>query len=404
MKKSVYYRTFLNVCLFLFVACNASSQKPETPNLSSDLLEVAETKMQVHIDEGKLAGFSTLVIKDGQVVQRANLGFADKEEGKRMQDKTIFRMFSMTKPVTAVALMILYDEGKFQLDDKVSKYIPEFLNSKVYTPNEGGFTLEPQENEMTIRNLLTHTSGISYGWDFNSYVDSLYRVKKVGGWDGTIGEKMRLLGELPLNFQPGTEWKYGLSIDVAGYLVEVLSGMPLDEYFAENIFDPLKMDDCGFYVPAEKHDRLCSLYNMNRKGELSAAKGGMSDGFKSPVTLFSGGGGMVGTIEDYARFCRMLLNGGELEGSRVLSAEAAQLIMTNQLPKTAKYENGKAGFGLAGAVQFDSGEYSWAGMASTNFWINPETQMIIITCTQLLPSNYSYGNEFKKLVEAAIVK
>lgn len=310
----------------------------------------------------------------------------------------------MTKPVTAVALMTLYDKGKFQLDDKVSKYIPEFLNTKVYTPNESGFTLEPQENEMTIRNLLTHTSGISYGWDYNSYVDSLYRLKGVGRWNGTIGEKMRLLAELPLNFQPGTKWKYGLSIDVAGYLVEILSGMPMDEYFKKTIFEPLKMEDCGFYVPAEKHDRLCTLYNVNGEGKLTAAKGRMSEGFKKPVTLFSGGGGMVGTIEDYARFCQMLLNGGELDGTRILSAEAAKLIMTNQLPETAKYKEGKAGYGLAGAVQFDSGEYSWAGMASTNFWINPETKMIIITCTQLLPSNYTYGNEFKKLIVEAIDK
>lgn len=403
MKKSVSFLSFLVAFLFL-VANNTSAQKSETSVLSAELLKVAEAKMQKHIDAGKLAGFSTLVIKDGQVVQRANLGFADKESQKPMKDGTIFRMYSMTKPVTAVALMTLYDEGKFQLDDKVSKYIPEYANIKVYTLNENGFTLEPQKNEMTIRNLLTHTSGISYGWDFNSYVDSLYRVKKVGGWDGTIGEKMRLLGELPLNFQPGTEWKYGLSIDVAGYLVEILSGMPLDEYFKKTIFEPLKMEDCGFYVPAEKHDRLCTLYNINRAGKLNAAKGGMSEAFKRPVTLFSGGGGMVGTIEDYARFCQMLLNGGELDGARILSTEVAKLIMTNQLPKTAKYEKGNAGFGLAGAVQFDSGEYSWAGMASTNFWINPETHMIIITCTQLLPSNYTYGNEFKKLIEAAIVE
>jgi CubicO group peptidase (beta-lactamase class C family) len=360
--------------------------------------------MQEYIDSGKLAGFSTLVIKDGQVVQRANLGFADKEAQKPMHDKAIFRMFSMTKPVTAAALMTLYDEGKFQLDDKVSKYIPEYANIKVYTPNEDGFSLEPQKNEMTIRNLLTHTSGISYGWDPNSYVDSLYRATNAGGWDGILGEKILLLSDLPLNFQPGTEWKYGLSIDVAGYLVEVFSGMPMDEYFEKNIFEPLKMEDCGFYVPEEKHERFCSLYNVNREGELRAAKGAMSEGFKNPVTLFSGGGGMVGTIEDYARFCQMLLNGGELDGTRVLSAEAAQLIMTNQLPENAKYDDGKAGFGLAGAVQFDSGEYSWAGMASTNFWINPETQMIIITCTQLLPSNYTYGNEFKKLVEKSIVE
>lgn len=404
MKKTVSLLSFLVACLVLLVACSSGSKKIDKPELSTDLLKVAETTMQKHIDEGKLVGFSTLVLKDGEVVQRANLGFADKEAQLPMQDKSIFRMFSMTKPVTAVALMTLYDKGKFQLDDKVSKYIPEYANIKVYTPNENGFTLEAQENEMTIRHLLTHTSGISYGWEQNSYVDSLYRAKNIGGWDATIGEKMRMLADVPLHFQPGTQWKYGLSIDVAGYLVEILSGMPMDEYFETHIFEPLKMEDSGFYVPAEKHDRFCALYNPNKDGELKQNVGAMSDSFKSPVTLFSGGGGMVGTIEDYALFCQMLLNDGELNGVRILSEEAATLILTNQLPASATYDEGKRGYGLAGAVRFDSGEYSWAGMASTNFCINPETNMIIITCTQLIPSNYTFGNEFKKLVNGAIVE
>ncbi len=404
MKKSVFFYSLLIGFACLLVSCsNTRSVTPESLGLSSERLAAAETRMQEHIDAGHLAGFSTLVIKDGSEVQRSNLGYADKEAGKVMADKTIFRMFSMTKPVTAVALMTLYDDAKFQLDDKVSKYIPEFNNIKVYTPGENGFTLEPQQNEMTIRHLLTHTSGISYGWDLNSYVDSIYRARNIGGWDATIGEKMRLLGDVPLNFQPGTQWKYGLSIDVSGYLVEVLSGKSLDEYFREKIFEPLKMVDAGFYVPAEKHDRFCAVYNVGENGELIKAVGGMSDGFKNQVTLFSGGGGMVATIEDYARFCRMLLNGGELDGKRILSEEATKLILTDQLPARAKYQNGKAGYGLAGTVQFADGEYSWAGMASTNFWINPETRMIIITCTQILPSNYTFGNEFKDLVEKAMI-
>lgn len=405
MKKTVSLFSYFLVLSILFMGCSSPKKStPEALGISSELLNAAQAEMQKSIDDGKLVGFSTMVIKNGQVVQRANLGFADKEANKPMADKIIFRMFSMTKPVTAVALMKLFDEGKFQLDDKVSKFIPEFANIKVYTPNESGFTLEEQENEMTIRNLLTHTSGISYGWDYPSYVDSIYRARKVGGWDGTIGEKVKLLGDIPLNFQPGTQWKYGLSIDVAGYLVEILSEMPLDEYFKAAIFEPLGMDDAGFFVPEEKHDRLCALYTVDKEGKLKADDGPMTDGFKNPVTLFSGGGGMVATIEDYARFCKMLLNGGELEGTRILSPEATQLILSNQLPETAEYENGKAGYGLAGAVQFDDGEYSWAGMASTNFWINPEKQMIIITGTQLLPSDYTFGNAYKDLVEKAIIQ
>ena len=337
------------------------------------------------------------------IAERANFGFADIENQKPIADNTIYRIYSMSKPITVVALMTLYDEGKFQLDDKVSKYIPEYAGIKVYTANAKGFTLEAQQNEMTIRHLLTHTSGISYGWDRNSYVDSLYRVFQKGGSKKTLEEYMLLFSELPLNFQPGTHWKYGLSIDVAGYLVEVLSGIPFDEYLKTYVFEPLKMKDSGFYVPEENHERLAVLYNAGRDGKLVAARGSFGDAVKTKPILFSGGGGMVATIDDYARFCQMLLNGGELDGTRVLSEEATKLMLTNQLPETAQYENGEMGFGLGGAVNLESGEYSWAGMASTNFWINPETQTIIITCTQLLPSNYSYGNQFKKMIENSIL-
>ncbi|WP_346861630.1 serine hydrolase domain-containing protein [uncultured Draconibacterium sp.] len=391
--------------LSLFVSCTSGRKgTPVSSDISIDSLKAAEATIQSWVDEGKIAGFSTLVIKNGQEVQRANIGYANIENQKPLESDAIFRIFSMTKPVTAVALMTLFDEGKFQLDDKVSKYIPEFEEIKVYTPTEDGFTLEPQQNEMTIRNLLTHTSGISYGWDYDSYVDSVYRARNVGGWDGTIGEKMKLLGDIPLNFQPGTEWKYGLSIDVAGYLVEVFSGEPMDEYFRKTIFEPLKMKDAGFYVPENKHDRLCDVYNVDENGVLKLETGGLAEGFKHPVTLFSGGGGMVASIDDYARFCQMLLNGGELDDVRILSEDAVNLIMTNQLPETATYDEGKTGFGLSGTVNPESGEYSWAGMASTNFWINPETDLIIISCTQLLPSNFTYGNEFKKMVENALIQ
>ncbi|WP_346856656.1 serine hydrolase domain-containing protein [uncultured Draconibacterium sp.] len=391
--------------LSLFVSCTSGRKgTPVSSDISIDSLKAAEATIQSWVDEGKIAGFSTLVIKNGQEVQRANIGYANIENQKPLESDAIFRIFSMTKPVTAVALMTLFDEGKFQLDDKVSKYIPEFEGIKVYTPTEDGFTLEPQQNEMTIRNLLTHTSGISYGWDYDSYVDSVYRARNVGGWDGTIGEKMKLLGDIPLNFQPGTEWKYGLSIDVAGYLVEVFSGEPMDEYFRKTIFEPLKMKDAGFYVPENKHDRLCDVYNVDENGVLKLETGGLAEGFKHPVTLFSGGGGMVASIDDYARFCQMLLNGGELDDVRILSEDAVNLIMTNQLPETATYDEGKTGFGLSGTVDPESGEYSWAGMASTNFWINPETDLIIISCTQLLPSNFTYGNEFKKMVENALIQ
>ncbi len=403
MQKIVFF--FFILSFFLLNSCSESSKTvtPESVGLSSDTLKLAEQKMQEYIDLGKLSGISTMVIKNGKTVERANFGFADIENQKPIEDNTISRIFSMTKPITAVALMTLYDEGKFQLDDKISKYIPEFKDTKVYVKTGDSFSLVPQENEITIRNLLTHTSGISYGWDRNSYVDSLYRVNNVGGWDATIGEKVKLLAQMPLNFQPGTQWKYGLSIDVAGYLIEVLSGQPLDEFFKTRVFDPLKMDDTGFYVPEEKHDRLALLYGIDRDGKLKASGGNFGDAFKKPVVLFSGGGGLVSTMDDYATFCQMLLNGGELNGTRIIKDETAKLIMSDQLPKTAKY-TADSGYGLSGAVKYSNGEYSWSGAASTSFLINPKEQLIVIAFTQLMPSNYEYADKFKKMVESALLK
>ena len=370
----------------------------EVNGLSVDTLELASEKMQEYIDSGKLAGISALIYKDGETVYRENFGYADLEAQQPMEDNTIFRIFSMTKPITTVALMTLYDEGKFKLDDKVSAYIPEFAATKVY--NSETKTLEPQQEEMTIRHLLTHTSGIPYGWDQNAYVDSLYSVSGAGGWDGTIEEKVKIMASLPLKHQPGTTWEYGLSIDVAGYLVEVLAGMPFDEYLKTQIFEPLGMDDTGFYAPEEKHDRLSALHTV-QSGSLKKAEGGMSMAFMQPVTLFSGGGGLVSTIDDYLKFSKMLLNGGELNGKRIIEESTAQLIMTDQLPEGVRYEGNK-GYGLAGSYDPETGEYGWAGAASTKFWISPENDIIVITGAQLMPADYSYADEFKSIVDRAV--
>ena len=401
MNKMHIFRFILFGLFFTMLACNPAQKiaSPKPDGLNSDSLKLAEKVMQKYIDEGKLAGISTMVIKNGKMVERANFGYADLETKKPVEDNTIFRIFSMTKPITAVALMTLYEEGKFQIDDKVSKYIPGFAGTMVYKSVGKSFILEKQVNEITIRNLLTHSSGISYGWDAKSYVDSLYRVTKVGGWDGTIGEKVKILTGLPLNFQPGTEWKYGLSIDVIGYLVEVLSGKPLDAYMKTRIFDPLKMEDTGFYVPENKLNRLSQMNRFDKAGVLKSSDGG----FNKPVTLFSGGGGLVSTMNDYSRFCRMMINGGTLDGKKILKPETVKMIMTNQLPKTAKYKDGY-GYGLAGEVNLTTGEYSWSGAASTTFCIDPANNLIIITYTQLMPNNFEYAGKFKKLVKGALIK
>lgn len=402
MKKLIRLTIPLAALLILIASCGQSSltTTPEKVGLSSDTLEVANLKMQEYIDNGKLAGIATLIIKDGKIVQNRQLGYANIEKALPIEENTIYRIFSMTKPITAVALMTLYDEGMFQLDDKLSMYIPEFADVMVYEP--GTASLEPQNNELTIRNLLTHTSGIVYGWG-QSYVDSLYRATGVGGWDSaTIGDQVKILATLPLKFQPGSAWEYGLSIDVAGYLVEVLSGIPLDEFFQTRIFSPLKMVDTGFYVPEEKHERLSELYFLDEEGKLATAQWG-GDRFKKPAILFSGGGGLVSTMGDYLTFCQMLLNGGTLNGVKIVEESTAKMIMSDQLPATATYQEG-IGYGLSGQVDLQSGEYGWAGAASTKFWIDPSSQMIIITMAQLMPNDYSYADLFNEIVKRSLIE
>ena len=392
----------LLIGFFILTSCQPATKKSSSDGigLSSDSLRVASEKMQEYIDNGKLAGVSTLIYKDGEIIFRENKGFADIENQFPIKDNTIYRIFSMTKPITGVALMTLFDEGKFMLDDKVAKYIPEFEGAKVY--NAETKELDDQIEELTIRHLLTHTSGIPYGWDQKAYVDSLYREIGAGGWESTIGEKVKLMAGVPLKNQPGTKWEYGLSIDVAGYLIEVLSGMPLDEFFKTRIFDPLKMEDSGFYVPEEKLDRFSDVFEI-KDGKVQEIKGGMSDAFKAPVSLLSGGGGLTSTMDDYLRFCRMLLNGGELDGVRILEESTVKLIMSDQMPNGLTYKEGY-GYGLAGSFNLSSHEYGWAGAASTKFWIDPQNEMIVLFFAQLMPSNFKYADSFKKLVDKSVIK
>ncbi|MDT8401345.1 MAG: serine hydrolase domain-containing protein [Bacteroidales bacterium] len=408
--KMLFFFSFI----LLTISCRQGEKpvSPEGVGISSDTLDMASERMQSYIDQDKLAGIAVRTIKDGFVAHDARFGFADIENEIPIEEETIYRIFSMSKPVTTVALMTLYEDGNFELDDKVADYIPEFAETKVYTPGEEGFTLEGQENEMTIRHLLTHTSGLTYGWEPGSYVDSLYNASGVVNWDAPLADKVKQLASLPLKYQPGTRWEYGLSIDVAGYLVEVLSGTTLDKYLANEVFGPLGMDDTGFYVPEDKHSRLSKLYTRDRNGKLvklsgtagvTDAEADFNDIFKQPAIHFSGGGGLVSTVDDYARFARMLLNGGELDGTRILEQATVDLIMSDQLPGEVAY-NKAYGYGLGGQVDINTGSYSWGGAASTNFVVDPSQTMIILAFTQFMPSDYSYFGEYVEIVRKAIIK
>jgi len=390
--------------LFLVSSCETKIVTPQSVGLSEDSLKIATQRLHNYVDDGKLSGTFVRIIKEGKVVYNDRYGLIDIAKNKPVEDESLYRIFSMTKPVTAVAIMTLHDQGKLNLDDKVSKYIPEFSNTQVYENIDGKHTTIPQKKQLTIRHLLTHTSGIPYGWEW-SYVDSIYNAKQHMRKDWTIEEMTKDIATIPLKFQPGTQYNYGLGIDVAGYIVEVVSGMKLDIYFKAAIFDPLRMDDTRFYVPKEKQDRMTELYTRDENDKLTIVEDKDIKeriGAGVPPKLLLGGAGLISSMGDYEKFCRMLLNKGKLNGKRVLSERASEIVMTNQNPEGFEGAPGM-GHGLSGTVNLESGEYSWGGAAKTSFWINPTHNLIVICYTQLFSQSSEYAQEFKAAVDGAII-
>ena len=397
-------QTFFVLLIILVGSCQNDISKLQSVGISADSLNVATKRLHKYVDEGKLPGTYVKIIKDGKVVYNDKYGFIDIDKKKPIEENSLYRIFSMTKPITAVAIMSLYDQGKLNLDDKVSKYIPEFLDTQVYKELDGKHSFEPQKTPLTIRHLLTHTSGIPYGWE-SSYTDSIYNARQHMRQDWTLEEMTKDIATIPLKFQPGTNYNYGLGIDVAGYIVEVISGEKLNNYFKTVIFDPLKMNDTRFYIPEEKREQLSELYTMDENGKLIIVSDpNMEKNFGSakPPKLLLGGAGLISTLNDYETFCRMLLNKGELNGKRILSEKAAEMIMTNQYPKEMK-TNSQMGHGLSGMVNLDTGEYNWGGAAATSFWINPTDNLILICYTQLFGSPTSYATEFKATLDQALL-
>ena len=397
-------QTFFVLLIILVGSCQNDISKLQSVGISADSLNVATKRLHKYVDEGKLPGTYVKIIKDGKVVYDDKYGFIDIDKKKPIEENSLYRIFSMTKPITAVAIMSLYDQGKLNLDDKVSKYIPEFLDTQVYKELDGKHSFEPQKTPLTIRHLLTHTSGIPYGWE-SSYTDSIYNVRQHMRKDWTLEEMTKDIATIPLKFQPGTKYNYGLGIDIAGYIVEVVSGEKLNNYFKTVIFDPLKMNDTRFYIPEEKREQLSELYTMDENGKLIIVSDPNMEkvfGSAKPPRLLLGGAGLISTLNDYETFCRMLLNKGELNGKRILSEKAAEMIMTNQYPKEMK-TNSQMGHGLSGMVNLDTGEYNWGGAAATSFWINPTDNLILICYTQLFGSPTSYATEFKATLDQALL-
>jgi len=388
---------------------------PEELGFSSERLDRIGTVMQRYLDEGKLAGIVTLVARRGRVVHFARFGYQDIEAGKPMEFDTLFRIYSMTKPITSVALMMLFEQGLVRLADPVSRFIPEFKDIKVLGPN--GQLLDPVR-EVTIHDLLTHTSGLSYG-DFEdpspgeAYAQSNLFFRS----DITNQELVRGLAALPLLFQPGTMWHYSAATDVLGHVIELISDMSLGDFFKQKIFDPLGMVDTAFRVPAEKVARFATLYGLTEDDPLGLIGDDIGGDYFNP-RLESGGGGLVSTAADYLRFAQMVLNKGELDGVRLLAPKTVELMTTNHLPPALlpmvlSEPMPGLGFGLGFSVLMDLaqagiigsvGSHGWGGWATTRFWVDPQEQLVGIFLTQYIPSDtYLVADDFRTLVYQALV-
>jgi CubicO group peptidase (beta-lactamase class C family) len=426
MKIRIRFMGSLLITLLLLVS-NSMGQglptaKPEDVGLSSKRLARINKNLEEAVKTETLPGAVVIVARHGKVAYFESFGMMDKENNKLMQKDAIFRIASMTKPIVSVAIMMLYEEGHFLLRDRVSKYIPEFKNPQVLVDvnlKDTTFTTEPAKREITIRDLLSHTSGIGYAV-FDDKLRPIYQ--KAGVPDGpdtrniTIGDKMRTLAALPLLFHPGEKWHYGLNFDVLGYLVEVISKQPLDQFLEQRIFKPLKMTDTYFYLPNEKVKRLSALYSLSKDGQLNRFTQEMmaqDSPYSSPNypyegarTYFSGGGGLSSTAADYVRFCQMLLNGGELDGVRLLSPKTVDLMTMNHIGDLDAW-GGKFGLGfriVPEGRQADEltsvGVYDWMGYWGTRFWIDPNEDLIAIFMSQ---AGYN-GRKFRVLVYQSIVE
>lgn len=416
------------------VAEDITAVNPESVGLSSSRLERVSNFIRTTVGEKKMAGAVVLIARHGKIAYFEPFGQADTD--KPMQKDTLFRIASMTKPLITVAVLQLYEEGRLLLSDPVAKYIPEFARPKVLEMRPEGsnppFKLVPANREITVRDLLTHTAGLPYGFASEWYPqDPLYRqmhalYQEAGissglyETEGTIGDMVKRLARLPLSKQPGEAFEYGMAADVQGYLVEVVSGMKLDDYMREHIFKPLKMNDTYFFLPESVQPRLSALWKTDWNGRLEkVADGPHQEGdyvyspsyqYKGPKTFFSGGVGVVTKAYDYYRFCQMLLNKGQLDGVRLLSRKTVELMTeTNQIGKlnaTTLHDDGWK-FGLGVAIQADRahnvdsgdvGTFEWAGIFSTRFSVDPKEEKITIFLSQTHPFHYHFDLWDKLLV------
>jgi len=388
---------------------------------STDRLARLDRVLQQYVDENRLAGAVALVLRDGQPVYERAVGWSDKEAGRKMMPNTIFRIASQTKAITSVAILSLVEEGKININEPVSRFIPAFASTKVAVRSDTGVDIVPAKRQITIRDLLTHTAGISYGTETS--VATMYEEKGLGpaagfGWytadkNEPICETMERLASLPFVAQPGEAWVYGYNTDVLGCVVERAAGQPLDEVVRARITGPLGMKDTQFFLPADQRERLAAVYSSGPDGRIvrspegAKGQGAYVDG---PHRSFAGGAGLLSTAHDYSRFLEMIRNGGTLGGVRVLAPRTVQLMTTNQVG-TLHSVNG-LGFGLGfettdryGANGMDSqGSFGWAGAYSTTYRVDPEARLVVVLMIQMLPNTTDIRQKFPTMVYQALVE
>lgn len=395
---------------------------------SNEKLGNIQTFVKNYVDSGKLPRYLCLVSRYGEEAHFLAYGKRDVERGTPMTRDTVFRIYSMSKPITSVALMMLYERGAFQLDDPVAKYIPQWRELNVFAGGDAkSYRTQAPTRPMIVKDLLTHTSGLTYGFLGTHPVDAMYRAAQIGGGvsGATLAGMIEDLAKIPLQFSPGTQWNYSVSTDVLGYLVQVLADQPFDEYVAQKITKPLGMDDTAFFVEPKNQQRFAACYDrVAPTNSLKLQDDPAKSPYRAPPTFLSGGGGMVSTIDDYHTFTRMLLGKGETNGVRLLGRKTVEYMTLNHLPgnkdlaamgqpvfSETSYEG--IGFGLGFSVILDPatanvldspGEFAWGGAASTYFWIDPVEELIVIFMTQLLPSSsYPIRRQLKALVYQALV-
>ena len=421
----MFYRLLLAILLVSNIALAGELQltRPERVGVSSERLSDMREHLQRLIDNGTFAGFQVVVARNGKIVMHENFGLSDVTGNDPIDDDSLFRIFSMTKPIVATAMMILFEEGKYSLQDPIAKFIPEFADLKVFAglDDDGNVRTEAPVRPPTVHDLFQHTAGFTYGIFGDTPVDQLYRESEVLNARGTLVEFIGKLATLPLLHQPGTAYHYSVASDIQGYLIEVLSGMPAEQFIRARIFEPLNMDETVSWVPPERADRLATIHTYDENGKLvvydePSSNTRLSELALREPTAFSGGGQLVSTGDDYWRFAQMLANEGELDNERILSPLTVRLMMSNRLPDTIPNRRLSPGWGYGfnlgvvadatlTAYPTSNGEVRHGGLATTVFTVDPKENLVIVFLSQHLPTtNEKVDDLLHRLVRAAIIE